>query len=117
MKSVQKFPSIYKALFGLLFVLLINKNITAQNSTDSKFNSHDTILPTINSEAPMMGWASWNNFRIHINEDIIKSQANAMISTGLKAAGYAYINIDDGFFGVEIKTVIYYLIKNDSHMA
>ncbi|AYD46356.1 glycoside hydrolase family 27 protein [Arachidicoccus soli] len=99
MKSVQKFPSTYKALFGLLFVLLISKNITAQNSTDSKFNSHDTILPTINSEAPMMGWASWNNFRIHINEDIIKSQANAMISTGLKAAGYAYINIDDGFFG------------------
>jgi len=47
----------------------------------------------------MMGWASWNNYRININEDIIKSQADAMLSNGLKDLGYSYINIDDGFFG------------------
>jgi len=51
------------------------------------------------SQAPIMGWASWNNYRININENLIKSQADAMINTGLKDAGYSFINIDDGYFG------------------
>lgn len=45
-----------------------------------------------------MGWASWNQFGAKINESIIKAQADAMVSTGLAAAGYRYLNIDDGFF-------------------
>ena len=51
------------------------------------------------SKTPIMGWASWNNFRINIDEEIIKSQADAMISAGLNKVGYEFINIDDGFFG------------------
>jgi len=46
-----------------------------------------------------MGWASWNNYHININEDIIKKQADFMVSSGMKEAGYNFINIDDGFFG------------------
>lgn len=49
-------------------------------------------------KSPLMGWASWNNFSVNISESIIKSQADAMVSSGLRAAGYKYINIDDGFF-------------------
>ena len=48
---------------------------------------------------PIMGWASWNNYRVNINENIIKSQADALVSSGLAKVGYKYINIDDGFFG------------------
>lgn len=48
---------------------------------------------------PIMGWASWNNYHVNINEDIIKGQADAMVSSGMKDVGYSYINIDDGFFG------------------
>lgn len=48
---------------------------------------------------PLMGWASWNQFRVNINEDILKSQADALITTGMKDAGYTFVNIDDGFFG------------------
>ena len=47
---------------------------------------------------PLMGWASWNNYRANISESIIKSQADAMVSSGLNTVGYNYINIDDGFF-------------------
>ena len=47
---------------------------------------------------PTMGWSSWNTFALDISEDIIKGQADAMVSTGLKEAGYQYINIDDGYF-------------------
>ena len=47
---------------------------------------------------PVMGWSSWNTYRIHISEDLIKRQTDAMAARGLKEAGYSYINIDDGFF-------------------
>lgn len=48
---------------------------------------------------PLMGWASWNNYRIGIDEDIIKANADAMATNGMKDAGYKFINVDDGFFG------------------
>lgn len=47
---------------------------------------------------PLMGWASWNHFHMDISDPIIRQQADALVSSGLKDAGYTYINIDDGFF-------------------
>jgi len=47
---------------------------------------------------PLMGWASWNTFALNITANLIKGQADAMVSSGLSDAGYKYINIDDGFF-------------------
>ncbi len=49
-------------------------------------------------DAPTMGWSSWNAYGHKINESIIKSQADALESTGLRDAGYVYLNIDDGAF-------------------
>ena len=51
------------------------------------------------NETPTMGWSSWNTYGVNINETLIKQQANAMVSKGLKTVGYKYINIDDGYFG------------------
>lgn len=48
--------------------------------------------------APLMGWSSWNTYGLGISEQLIKEQADAMVSTGLKDAGYQFINIDDGFW-------------------
>jgi hypothetical protein len=50
-------------------------------------------------QPPMMGWASWNANRININEALIKSTADLVISQGLKDVGYSWVNTDDGFFG------------------
>ena len=47
---------------------------------------------------PTMGWSSWNTFAININDQLIREQADAMATNGLKDAGYQYINIDDGYF-------------------
>ncbi|GHO43513.1 alpha-galactosidase D [Ktedonospora formicarum] len=44
---------------------------------------------------PPMGWNSWNKFGCNVSEALIKQQADAMVSSGLKAAGYQYVNIDD----------------------
>ena len=49
--------------------------------------------------APTMGWSSWNTYRVAISDSLIRHQADCMVKTGLKDAGYTYINIDDGFQG------------------
>ncbi len=46
----------------------------------------------------MMGWSSWNTFALNINDSLITGQALAMVESGLKDAGYRYVNIDDGYF-------------------
>lgn len=44
---------------------------------------------------PPMGWNSWNKFACNIDEELIKKTADALISSGLAAKGYQYINLDD----------------------
>ena len=58
-----------------------------------------TALTATAQDGPTMGWSSWNTFGVNINETLIRLQANAMVSKGLKDVGYDHINIDDGFFG------------------
>ncbi|MBA7580600.1 Alpha-galactosidase A [subsurface metagenome] len=48
---------------------------------------------------PPMGWNSWNYFSCNVDEELIRETADAMISTGMKDAGYTYINIDDCWHG------------------
>ena len=50
-------------------------------------------------ETPQMGWSSWNKFMTDINEDIIKQNADALVSLGLAEVGYVYVNVDDGWHG------------------
>jgi alpha-galactosidase len=44
---------------------------------------------------PPMGWNSWNKFGCNVSEDLIKSMADGMASSGMKDAGYQYVVIDD----------------------
>ena len=48
---------------------------------------------------PPMGWNSWNHFGCDVNEDIIRETADMMVSSGMKDAGYQYVNIDDCWHG------------------
>ncbi|WP_406154729.1 RICIN domain-containing protein [Streptomyces canus] len=47
---------------------------------------------------PPMGWASWNTFFSSIDSTVIKQQADALVSSGMAAAGYKYVNLDDGWW-------------------
>lgn len=47
---------------------------------------------------PPMGWASWNSFASQIDYNTIKAQAAALVSSGMAAAGYGYVNIDEGWW-------------------
>ena len=50
-------------------------------------------------DPPVMGWSSWNTYRVNINDTLIRRQADALVNGGFRQAGYDQINIDDGFFG------------------
>jgi hypothetical protein len=47
---------------------------------------------------PAMGWSSWSFIRHDPTAADIEAQAAAMASSGLKAAGYDYINVDDFWY-------------------
>ncbi len=55
----------------------------------SAFAQKPELAPT-----PPMGWNSWNHFKCTVNDAIVRAEADAMVSSGMKAAGYRYINID-----------------------
>jgi alpha-galactosidase len=42
-----------------------------------------------------MGWNSWNKFGCDVSERLIRETADALVATGMKAAGYQYLIIDD----------------------
>lgn len=51
------------------------------------------------AKTPPMGWNSWNKFGCNVNEQLIRETARAMVESGMKDAGYQYVNIDDCWHG------------------
>jgi alpha-galactosidase len=48
---------------------------------------------------PPMGWNSWNHFGCNIDEKLIRETADAFVASGLRDAGYEYVNLDDCWHG------------------
>ncbi|HEU5342058.1 glycoside hydrolase family 27 protein [Edaphobacter sp.] len=48
---------------------------------------------------PPMGWNSWNHFHRNVTDAVIRAEADAMVKSGMRDAGYTYINIDDTWEG------------------
>jgi alpha-galactosidase len=46
-----------------------------------------------------MGWNSWNHYAEKVNDATIRAQADAMVASGMRDAGYVYVNIDDTWEG------------------
>lgn len=63
---------------------------TTQAAADSADHPLGDLAPT-----PTMGWNSWNQFHCDISAELIKQTADAIVSSGMKDAGYEYVNIDD----------------------
>jgi len=47
------------------------------------------------ARTPPMGWNSWNKFASRVDDATVRTIADAMVSSGMRDAGYVYINIDD----------------------
>ncbi|MDG4808885.1 ricin-type beta-trefoil lectin domain protein [Micromonospora sp. WMMD1120] len=50
------------------------------------------------ARTPPMGWNSWNTFGCNINESLIRTMADAIVSSGMRDAGYQYVVVDDCWF-------------------
>jgi len=51
------------------------------------------------AKTPPMGWNSWNHFGGNVDDAVVRAAADRLVSSGLAAAGYHYINIDDCWEG------------------
>ncbi|SFI90744.1 NPCBM/NEW2 domain-containing protein [Amycolatopsis sacchari] len=57
--------------------------------------AHPASAAPPRATTPPMGWNDWNSFRCGITETIVKETADALVRTGLRDAGYRYVNVDD----------------------
>ena len=46
---------------------------------------------------PPMGWNGYNHFRTRVTAAIVEAEARALVSSGMAAAGYTYVNLDGGW--------------------
>ena len=51
------------------------------------------------AQTPPMGWNSWNYFAGRVTDKDIRDSADLVVSSGMKDAGYIYVNIDDTWEG------------------
>jgi alpha-galactosidase len=65
-------------------------NAKGKTEEDLKIVIGETLCLT-----PPMGWNSWNVFTKTLDEKMVMDMADAMVSTGMRDLGYAYIDMDD----------------------
>ncbi len=76
-------------ILALLACLLVCTSATLLAPAASA-QASASLAPT-----PPMGWNSWNKFGCNVSDKLIREMADAMVSSGMQAAGYQYVNIDD----------------------
>ena len=81
---------IFHCLLLLMQADLLYLMLLVVNATQLFAQGFDDLALT-----PPMGWNSWNYFGCNVSESMIQAQADAMVSSGMKDAGYQYIVIDD----------------------
>ena len=81
-----------RKLVSAAVLLLLSSSFLLQSQTRTPLTDeeYESLAQT-----PPMGWNSWNIFGGQIDENKIKAIADAMVSSGMKDAGYEYIVMDD----------------------
>jgi alpha-galactosidase len=96
----MRFPVLAVALAGLTtFTCLAQAPKAAQAQTAPTRPVQKSASPQAVALTPPMGWNSWNYFAGKVTDQDIRNAADAMVATGMKDAGYEYINIDDTWEG------------------
>lgn len=82
-------PGVVRLSFGQLLALILF--IGFATVPTQSVSALDNGL----AKTPPMGWNSWNKFGCNVSEKLIKETADAIVSSGMKDAGYEYVVIDD----------------------
>src|ERR1700744_5748800 len=89
--------SFWRLAFALLLITCLAA--TGFRSLAQRSVSAATDLPVqeLGSIAPLppMGWASWNHFFCDYDEKTIRAEADALVSSGMRDAGYKYVAIQE----------------------
>ncbi len=80
--------------FALFFFSMVGR---VEGSTPSAATADSRAL----AMTPPMGWNSWNAFEKDIDETKIRAIADAMVSSGMRDAGYRYVVLDDAWMAKE----------------
>jgi alpha-galactosidase len=93
-----------RAFASLSFAALALTALTAVSQTPAtaKVTSPKAKLaaPQVQvAQTPPMGWNSWNYFAGKVTDKNIRDSADQLVATGMKDAGYVYVNIDDTWEG------------------
>jgi alpha-galactosidase len=79
---------------SLLLVSLALASLATFAQAPAKTKATHTTAPVL-AATPPMGWNSWNFFAGKVTDQDIRNAADQIVATGMKDAGYIYINIDD----------------------
>ena len=90
----------------LICVVLLFSGCSKPPENDNQGTGNTDKTQIVERKTPIMGWSSWNVFGAEsLSYDNLVKQMDALVSTGLKDAGYVYFNIDDGYqMGRDSKT-------------
>lgn len=69
--------------------------VITQDGVKESYPVKVIVSSTLQQPTPFMGWLSWNVVEGNISEGVIRTVADAMVSTGLADVGYRYLVIDD----------------------
>jgi alpha-galactosidase len=65
----------------------------------SPWNGIARVQDSMLARTPPMGWNSWNHFACEVSDAVVRAQADAIVTSGMKSVGYVYILIDDCWQG------------------
>jgi alpha-galactosidase len=86
---------VFRSLLGGFAALSLVSAPAVADTTQEVVNKSPNGLAL----TPPMGWNSWNKFACNITEQTVRATADAMVSSGMRDAGYQYVVIDDCWHG------------------
>jgi alpha-galactosidase len=100
-RPVRLAAVVLAALAGLLLAVpagaqaVTTAGPAAERATAAPGTEPATSAPASLASTPPMGWNDWYTFFCNVDERLVEQTADAMVSSGMRDAGYQYVNIDD----------------------
>src|SRR3979490_1889972 len=76
-------------------VLAVSARVMGTTTASAPLTDDKPLL----AATPPMGWSSWNALGCGVDENAVRGNADAMVSSGMAALGYTYVDIDDCWMG------------------
>nr|WP_039854775.1 MULTISPECIES: glycoside hydrolase family 27 protein [Gordonia] len=84
----------FSVVAALVAVIAALAAVACTPQQEGRIGGDGPAIPGL-AAVPPMGWNSWNTFGCGITEQIVRAQADALVSSGLRDAGYKYVIVDD----------------------